>query len=1858
MSEQYTGKFSRIAIINRGEPAMRLIRAVRDWNASGKDKIQTIAFYTEPDRQALYVREADYTYNLGPAMFADENDCDENGRPRSKCRYLDYKSLKEALIETKAQAAWVGWGFVAEHAQFAQMCQDMGVIFIGPSAEAMRRLGDKIASKQLAEGAGVPVAPWSGGKVTSIKQARQVVEKIGYPLMVKASAGGGGRGIRHVKKPDELEYAVESSMNEALKAFGDSTIFIEACVTGARHIEIQVIADSFGEVWALGTRDCTAQRSRQKVIEEAPSTALSARSEAELRQAAVNLAKAAKYCNAGTVEFLYDPIKDVSYFMEMNTRLQVEHPVTEETTGIDLVIMQLAVAQGERIVGEPPATVGHAIEVRLCAEDPDRGFAPAPGRVLGFRPPLGSGVRTDSGVREGDNIPLEFDSMILKIIARGSTRTEAIARLRRALDETRVVIEGGTTNRAFLTRLLEHPEFISNNFDTQWIDNLMQQGGVQAGPQASVALIATAIRLHERQLSEQALNFFAAAARGRPNMPAQEHRAIELRYDGGTYEFRVAKLGPDTYRLAIDSNSIDVTYESDGQHEARLSFVTADGKSCHRIVSMNSGADYLVEVDSNSYRISGDPGGVVRAPAPGLVLAMHVAEGDHVDAGARLLSLEAMKMEMPLTASVSGRVRKLLVSKSMQVGAGDALLILEPEGTQTTEAKKGSRLNFPQQNSVDDFSAVLDDMRRVMLGFDVGSVSVDDLIARFIKAPSSNATGEVRAIATQELLDLYLDLAGPFSRRLLKEAGSLHLSYGACLHLYLREFQAEGSGLPGDFIATLRTALTHYGVNTLNDSDKLRDALAWLYRSHQNATRKNKLAIALLQRCLEDSEWRASASNNKFADMLQRLVRVTRDQHPLVYEAAEQARYTLFTGRALEKRQQRALANLDKVLKELFTNKTNGIRNTSIIEAASTPYTLVDHLAPMLTKLAAEERQLVLEILLRHFYRTRKIADVFTLNISERPQVMVSFDDNIKQSALMAYTDIDELKNALSAIEAAVNQMPQDACLDVNLVVSVDKTINIDSGNIINTYLAELKIDKRLNAICFILANDTTVQPYTYQLVNNSWCENEILRGIYPTVAERIELWRLKNFKLTRIPTVLQDLYLFHAIAHENERDERLFAIAELREIHPVRDPIGKLITAPEVEHVIQAAFQAIREQQARRDAKRRLHWNRVTIFMRQSLLARREELLRMAERLHVSAEGLGLEKVVLRMSLQEHPEHVPHDTIVSFTNPTGHKVDMNLSEPHRQPLRVLDDYSLRVVRARQRRLTYAYEIVKMLAPDEATIDLPAGKFEEFDLGDNGDQHHLISVAGRPFGRNIANVVVGLVRNYTSKYSEGMTRVLIVGDGTRDMGALGEPECRRIIASLDLAEKMGLPLEWFPVSSGAKIAMDSGTENLDWTAAVLRRIIEFTQNGGEINIIVDGINVGAQSYWNAEATMLMHTHGCLIMTPRGSMLLTGKRALDYSGGVSAEDNLGIGGFERIMGPNGQAQYHANDLRDACRILMRYYEHTYIAPGEKHPRKRITSDTPTRDVTIEKYLGPETFEKVGDVLTDSGNPGRHKPFDIRAIMRSVADQDALPLERWSAMRDGEMAVTWDTHLGGWPISLIGIESKSLPRLGWAPSDGPTTWSGGTLFPIASKKVARAINSASNNRPVVVLANLSGFDGSPESMRLLQLEYGAEIGRAVVNFRGPLVFCVIARYHGGAYVVFSKRLNPELSSLAIEGSYASVIGGPAAAAVVFPDSARTLALKDEEIIALDKKVKQSGDPKLKREYQELYTKILAEKTQVVAKEFDKVHSVQRALSVGSLDRILRADSIRPALIETIEQELTKSTATIKNAYLLMQ
>jgi acetyl-CoA carboxylase carboxyltransferase component len=379
------------------------------------------------------------------------------------------------------------------------------------------------------------------------------------------------------------------------------------------------------------------------------------------------------------------------------------------------------------------------------------------------------------------------------------------------------------------------------------------------------------------------------------------------------------------------------------------------------------------------------------------------------------------------------------------------------------------------------------------------------------------------------------------------------------------------------------------------------------------------------------------------------------------------------------------------------------------------------------------------------------------------------------------------------------------------------------------------------------------------------------------------------------------------------------------------------------------------------------------------------------------------------------------------------------------------------------------------------------------------------------------------------------------------------------------------------------------------------------------------------------------------------MVLTGKQALDFSGGVSAEDNFGIGGYDRVMGPNGQAQYWAPNLAAAGDVLMAHYDHTYVAPGEAAPRRAATSDPKDRDVSdFPHAVADSDFATVGEIFSAEHNPDRKKPFDIRTVMRAVTDQDRPVLERWAGMENADTSVVQDAHIGGWPVCLIGIESRTVSRRGFPPADGPDSYAAGTLFPLSSKKVARAINATSGNRPLVVLANLSGFDGSPESMRKLQLEYGAEIGRAIVNFAGPIVFCVISRYHGGAFVVFSKALNPNMTVLALEDSFASVLGGAPAAAVVFSAEVMNRTLADPRVAGLQARAAETSGAEratLSAALADTQASVRAEKLAEVAAEFDRIHSIQRAVDVGSVDAIVSVARLRPRIIGAIEHGLRR-------------
>lgn len=440
----------KVLIANRGEIAVRIIRACRDLG------IEAVAVYSEADKNALHVQLADEAYCIGPKA--------------SKDSYLNFANIISAATLTGCDAIHPGYGFLAENADFAELCRECNIEFIGPSPEAIAKMGAKDVARETMKKAGVPIVPGSDGLVKDAEEAKVVAQRIGYPVIIKATAGGGGKGIRVALNEEELVKGIHITQQEAATAFGNPGVYLEKYIEDFRHVEIQVMADKFGNVIHLGERDCTIQRRLQKLLEESPSPALSSEMREEMGQAAVKAAKAVDYTGAGTIEFIFDHRNQKFYFMEMNTRIQVEHPVTEMVTGVDLVKEQILVASGEPLSLKQDEVTwnGWAIECRINAENPEKNFMPSAGKINFYLPPGGIGIRVESAVYPGYSIPPYYDSMIAKIIAYGATRDEAIARMRRALSE--FAVEGVHTTIPFHQRLLEHEVFVEGDFNTKFLE--------------------------------------------------------------------------------------------------------------------------------------------------------------------------------------------------------------------------------------------------------------------------------------------------------------------------------------------------------------------------------------------------------------------------------------------------------------------------------------------------------------------------------------------------------------------------------------------------------------------------------------------------------------------------------------------------------------------------------------------------------------------------------------------------------------------------------------------------------------------------------------------------------------------------------------------------------------------------------------------------------------------------------------------------------------------------------------------------------------------------------------------------------------------------------------------------------------------------------------------------------------------------------------------------------------------------------------------------------------------------------------------------------------------------------------------
>jgi 3-methylcrotonyl-CoA carboxylase alpha subunit len=662
-------RLRRLLIANRGEIACRIIQTCRRLG------IETTAVHSVVDARARHVREADTAVAIGGAAPAES--------------YLDGRRIIEAALAAGVDAIHPGYGFLSENAGFAQACREAGLVFVGPRADTIRRMGSKSEAKAIMEDAGVPVVPGYHGKEQSAAELARRAEALGYPLLIKASAGGGGKGMRVVRSRAEFEDALAAARREAMKAFGDDRVILERYIERPRHIEVQVFGDRHGNIVHLWERECSTQRRYQKVIEESPSPLLDEETRARMTAAAVEAARAVDYLNAGTVEFIASPEREF-WFMEMNTRLQVEHPVTEMVTGLDLVEWQLRVATGEPLPmaqGEIPRR-GHAIEARIYAEDPASNFLPSTGRIRRLRAPeRHPAIRLDSGIEEGDVVSHHYDPMLAKLIVHGVDRAECIARLREALAYTAVA--GIATNLPLLRAMAAHPLFEAGEVDTGFLDRELEEvlWSVPAPPLTVLSVAAWRIARDMPRTTTHSDRWSPwAAGDGWRSAGAGGVPVCLIDAAGRRHELRLEFRG-QRVRVHGGDHHLDARLEELGEGRLRLrckgldaeALVAADGNRVY-VGLRDHGWDFVIEPLHADESGQGELDTRPVAPMPGTVVAVKVAPGDRVKPGQPLLIMEGMKMELTLTAPVAGTVERVLCKEGDSVEADAVLVDIRPDG--------------------------------------------------------------------------------------------------------------------------------------------------------------------------------------------------------------------------------------------------------------------------------------------------------------------------------------------------------------------------------------------------------------------------------------------------------------------------------------------------------------------------------------------------------------------------------------------------------------------------------------------------------------------------------------------------------------------------------------------------------------------------------------------------------------------------------------------------------------------------------------------------------------------------------------------------------------------------------------------------------------------------------------------------------------------------------------------------------------------------------------------------------------------------------------------------------------------------
>ncbi|MDH3227859.1 MAG: fused acetyl/propionyl-CoA carboxylase subunit alpha/methylmalonyl-CoA decarboxylase subunit alpha, partial [Thermoleophilia bacterium] len=980
------------------------------------------------------------------------------------------------------------------------------------------------------------------------------------------------------------------------------------------------------------------------------------------------------------------------------------------------------------------------------------------------------------------------------------------------------------TNRSFLLDLLEHPAVIDGTADTAWLNRRAPEELISA-VHADVALIAAAIEADAFDERIERRAFQASARRGRPKADPTIVRTIELQHRGSTYAIRVSRVGLEHYRVSVDGNSVDAIVERLGRFESRMRV----NDVTYRVVSVFNAPDHLVEVNGVSHRVSRDEGGLVRSPAPALVVGVSVAPGDEVTAGDTVVVLESMKMETAVAAPFDGTVAAVLAAENTQVDAGAPLLRLAPMTDEPTAAAGDTRVAFgglvapPPSEARARIGAQMATIRSLFLGFDIDEDEAREVLRDLESMRSALPADDLELRQGElELLSVFADMAELSRNRppIVQdpEIETVH-SPREDFHRYLRSLDPDREGIAEPLRRSLRRALDHYGVHDFEPTLEHAEAAYRIFHAQERASTQLPAVLALLDQLSRAGSNEEDPLHTELKETLDRLVVATELRHPAVGELARRVRFSIFDRPVLAEAQERVYAGARRRLERLAEDPERENYDQLMEAVVDSPQPLLPLLAERLSG-GAVDHEPMLEVLTRRYYKIRNLQDVTRLRHGDRQFVTASYEHQ-DQGARLVTTLADAADLPTTALELAELATADNAARAIGEIYLLwkeppDPDVMAEEISKALAPSPELARLSRL-AISVVGAGGDVVSHFTYRRIKGVLREDRVVRGLHPMIARRLHFGRLAHFEVARMPSV-EDTYLFHCSDRSEEADERLIALAEVRDLTTTREVFGALTSLPEVEHVLANCLDSIRRARAESPPMRRLQANQVFLYVWPVVDLPIREMVSVARSLAPMTAGLGLEQVLLHFTASEAGSQ--SERAIAFSYQPGTGATASLLDSPIEPLAAVSSYSQRVMSARRRGAAYPYELIPLVAG-------PEGTFIEHDLDEKG---RLVEVDRGP-GQNGAGIIAGLVSTPTKTYPEGITRVVLFGDPTRALGAVAEPECARILAAIDLADQLSVPLEWYALSSGAKISRDSGTENMDWVAAVLRRLITFTQDG-------------------------------------------------------------------------------------------------------------------------------------------------------------------------------------------------------------------------------------------------------------------------------------------------------------------------------------------------------------------------------------------------------------------------------------------